>query len=134
MVIQCVLGVAIWNFFPSMVVRGQYGDMFGAVNALFSGLAFAGLIFALLLQQQELNLQREELRLTREELHSQTKTLAEQAKTSLRAAKINGYGALLQANVQLMTTLHGRKGGQVATTRTQELQQELEALLKEGDL
>ena len=25
--------------------RGQFGDMFGAVNALFSGLAFAGIIF-----------------------------------------------------------------------------------------
>lgn len=31
-------------------VRGQLGDMFGAVNSLFSGLAFAGLIVTLILQ------------------------------------------------------------------------------------
>lgn len=41
--------------------RGQFGDMFGAVNALFSGLAFAGLIITLILQKTELGLQRDEL-------------------------------------------------------------------------
>jgi Putative phage abortive infection protein len=46
---------------------GTFGDMFGAVNALFSGLAFACLIFATLMQRQELSLQREELKLAREE-------------------------------------------------------------------
>jgi hypothetical protein len=46
--------------------RGQFGDMFGGVNALFSGLAFAGVIYAILLQRRELALQREELRLSRE--------------------------------------------------------------------
>lgn len=34
--------------------RGTIGDMFGAVNALFSGLAFVGVIYALLLQHEEL--------------------------------------------------------------------------------
>src|SRR4051812_39554935 len=29
--------------------RGIFGDMFGAVNALFSGLAFAGIIFTIFL-------------------------------------------------------------------------------------
>lgn len=51
--------------------RGQFGDMFGAVNALFSGLAFAGLIITLILQRQELGLQREELEQTREEMKNQ---------------------------------------------------------------
>ena len=46
--------------------RGTFGDMFGAVNALFSGLAFAGLIATLLYQKEELKLQREELAQTRE--------------------------------------------------------------------
>ena len=48
--------------------RGTFGDMFGAVNALFSGLAFAGVIYTILLQRKELELQREELVATREEL------------------------------------------------------------------
>lgn len=33
---------------------GQFGDMFGAVNALFSGLAFAGLLFTIYLQRKEI--------------------------------------------------------------------------------
>ena len=39
---------------------GPFGDMFGAVNAWFSGLAFAGIIVAILMQRQELKAQREE--------------------------------------------------------------------------
>lgn len=48
--------------------RGQVGDLFGSVNALFSGLAFAGVVFAILLQRQELSLQRLELKETRLEM------------------------------------------------------------------
>jgi hypothetical protein len=38
--------------------RGNFGSMFGAANALFSGLALAGVINALYLQRTELRLQR----------------------------------------------------------------------------
>lgn len=47
---------------------GEFGDQFGGATALFSGLAFAGLIVTLLLQRQELALQRAELSMTRGEL------------------------------------------------------------------
>ena len=33
---------------------GTFGDMFGAINALFSGLAFAGLIHTIRLQQKQI--------------------------------------------------------------------------------
>lgn len=39
--------------------RGAFGDKFGAINALFSGLAFAGLITTVLLQRRELSETRE---------------------------------------------------------------------------
>jgi hypothetical protein len=58
--------------------RGQFGDMFGAVNALFSGLAFTGIIFTILLQREELQEQRRELRLTRKEFKQQNITLRQQ--------------------------------------------------------
>lgn len=45
---------------------GAFGDSFGALNALFSGLAFLGVILALILQKQELQAQREEIRNSRE--------------------------------------------------------------------
>jgi hypothetical protein len=48
--------------------RGTFGDSFGAINSLFSGLAFCGIIYTILLQRKELKLQREELVLTRNEL------------------------------------------------------------------
>jgi hypothetical protein len=49
--------------------RGSFGDMFGSINALFSGAALAGIIYTIFLQRRELQLQRRELELTRDELH-----------------------------------------------------------------
>lgn len=61
--------------------RGTFGDMFGGLNALFSGLAFVGIIFTIYMQRKEFELQREELGLTRETLESQRKELEVQNKT-----------------------------------------------------
>jgi hypothetical protein len=74
--------------------KGQFGDMFGSVNALFSGLAFAFLIYTIWLQREELKLQREELKLQREALELQVVELKRQAneleKTSdLQAKTLN---------------------------------------------
>lgn len=55
--------------------RGTFGDMFGSINALFSGMALAGIIITILLQSQELKYQREELRETRKEFKTQNETL-----------------------------------------------------------
>ena len=51
--------------------RGSFGDMFGAVNALFSGLALAGVVIAIILQSKELELQRRELEETKKEIKGQ---------------------------------------------------------------
>lgn len=51
---------------------GEFGDQFGAANALFAGLAFAGVIVAMRMQSKELELQREELEDTREVMKQQT--------------------------------------------------------------
>ena len=59
--------------------KGTFGDSFGAVNALFSGLALAGVIVAIWLQSQELKEQRKELELTRNVLKSQEAQLKEQS-------------------------------------------------------
>lgn len=64
---------------------GVFGDSFGPLTSLFSGLAFAGLIITILMQRDELSLQRQELNLTRnelvgqkEEMHNQNVTLKTQ--------------------------------------------------------
>ncbi len=58
--------------------RGQFGDLFGSVNSLFSGLAFAALIYTIYLQRQELALQRIELKLQRDEMVASRGELAAQ--------------------------------------------------------
>lgn len=51
--------------------RGSFGDMYGVVNALFSGLATGGVILAILLQRLDLKIQRQELRNSIEQLELQ---------------------------------------------------------------
>ncbi|WP_310620879.1 putative phage abortive infection protein [Flexibacterium corallicola] len=55
--------------------RGTFGDTFGAVNALFSGLALAGLCYAILLQQHELRITKKDARRTKQMLDEQTQHL-----------------------------------------------------------
>ena len=72
--------LSLIEWFPWWITneRGQFGDSFGTVNALFAGLAFAGVIFAIILQWQELGLQRQELKNTRAEIKGQKETLQKQ--------------------------------------------------------
>lgn len=60
---------------------GAFGDSFGLLTSLFSGLAFAGLIITIIMQKDELALQRQELSLTREELNGQRLEMMEQNAT-----------------------------------------------------
>jgi hypothetical protein len=55
------------------VQRGTYGDMFAAVNALFSGLAFAGVGYAIYAKRHEISIAKEELDRTKEIMEQQTK-------------------------------------------------------------
>jgi Putative phage abortive infection protein len=88
--------------------RGTFGDMFGAVNALFSGLAFSGLIFAIFLQREELKLQREELKLqrietaaTREEIKGQKEQAIAQNATLSQQTFENTLFQLLGHHVEI---------------------------------
>lgn len=69
--------VLLWVYLPAYMLTehngnlgdaGSHGDIYGAVNALFTALAFAFLIYTSLMQREELRLQRKDLKLTREEL------------------------------------------------------------------
>lgn len=51
--------------------RGLLGDQFGLINSLFSGLAFAGIVYSINIQKKELNLQRNELKESRKEFQQQ---------------------------------------------------------------
>lgn len=83
-----LLNLSMVFFIDDKDIRGTFGDQFGAVNALFSGLAFAGLIYTiilqrrdLVLQRKDLKLQRQELALTRHEMEQQTAEFEKQNET-----------------------------------------------------
>ncbi|WP_336164396.1 hypothetical protein [Acinetobacter sp. 85] len=59
---------------------GTFGDSFGALNTLFSGLAFSTLIITLFLQRKELQLQREEVQESNDIAKTQTRISNQQAK------------------------------------------------------
>jgi hypothetical protein len=80
-IIVSIVIIGLW-FFTYYILkdlepdeRGTFGDMFGSVNAIYSGLALAGIILTILLQRKELKLQREELGETRKEFETQNETL-----------------------------------------------------------
>ncbi|CAI3119490.1 hypothetical protein MWMV18_MWMV18_03222 [Acinetobacter calcoaceticus] len=54
-------GLPYLHTITNAATYGTFGDSFGALNTLFSGLAFATLIITLFLQRKELQLQREEV-------------------------------------------------------------------------
>lgn len=59
--------------------RGVYGDMFGAANSIFSGLAFAGVVYAIFLQRHEVEIAKEEIRRTKKILETQQELSKEQS-------------------------------------------------------
>lgn len=79
LVFSCFAIIAIWYLYPKAVgfmvggewvesdgyvyyqVRGLFGDQFGALSSLFSGLAFAGIIYTILLQRSDLISTRREV-------------------------------------------------------------------------
>lgn len=73
----CATYILIMDYcFPEdLEKRGQFGDMFGFLGALFSGLAFAGLIVTIRQQREDLKNQRDEIELQREDLKAQTEAL-----------------------------------------------------------
>jgi uncharacterized membrane protein YcjF (UPF0283 family) len=101
---QAIAGYLIYQSFGKWEERSSFGSMFGAVGTIFSGLAFAGVIYAILLQRRDLELQRNELEMTREELkrsamaqEKSEKALVEQAKMMELTAKLTALNFLAEA-------------------------------------
>jgi hypothetical protein len=75
--------------------RGQFGDLYGSINSLFSGLAFAGVIIAILLQRRELELQRRELRYARFERRASVAAQDEAQKALNKTIYANSFKVVL---------------------------------------
>lgn len=102
--IQVSAGLITYLLLDKWEDRANFGDMFGAINTFFSGLAFAGVIYAILLQRHDLKLQRKELEMTREELkraalaqEKSEQALVEQAKMMELTAKLTAVNFLAES-------------------------------------
>ena len=78
---------------------------FDRLNTLFSGFAFWGVIYAILLQKSELILQRRELTLTREELRGQKQQLEAQNLTLKQQRFENTFFSLLDLHNSLVNSM-----------------------------
>lgn len=97
--------LAIYFTMSSWENRGQFGDMFGALNTLFSGLAFAGIIYAIILQKKELVLQRKELKYTRDELKGQKEQLQAQNQTMEKQNFENSFFQMLRFHSDIVNNM-----------------------------
>lgn len=75
MLIMVLSFYIIFNNIGTWEHRGQFGDLFGAVNALFSGLAFAGLIITIRQQHKDLQLQRQAINQSKKDVNQQNETM-----------------------------------------------------------
>lgn len=101
-----IYGVAVVKVYPDPGSRGTFGDMFGALNALFAGLAFLGVVAAIYLQQIELRAQQVELRQAREAHEASARALEQQLKASESSARIQGLNLLIETTRKRLEGLH----------------------------
>ena len=144
-IVACLLlwlfsaGVTLW--FGDLNRAANFGDSFGAINALFSGVALALAVYALLLQQEQ-NAEFEKKTLA---------TMAQQAKTleiiqssllqQADVARINAMTYMIEREEQRIDTLkqwgqqnykndnHYAQGIKAATARIDAYQSEIKALI-----
>ena len=101
-VIWGISALLIMFFLSEWSERGTFGDLFGAVNALFSALAFAVLIYTIVLQREEIKQNREEIVLNRKELEKSgnlqrkaQEVLMRQVEQTHLSAKMNAMRTLV---------------------------------------
>jgi hypothetical protein len=97
--------------YPLRDTLGTFGDSFGALNTLFSGLAFSALVIALLMQKDDLGLQLRELTRSSNALDETAKAnqaAAEAAQEQLRLSAQAIERSESNARAQLVSTFRAR--------------------------
>ncbi len=100
--------ILVWGSYWIWVAPLITDSKFDPLNALFSGLAFWGVIYAILLQKSELALQRKELELTRGEVRGQKEQLEAQNLTMKQQRFENTFFSLLNLFVNLIDSMEIR--------------------------
>jgi hypothetical protein len=108
------MGMIFWLFYQGYIPlkganlseRGQFGDSFGVLNSLFTGLGFGGLVITLLLQQKQISYQESEIKFQRqsEQIKQYEETLF--LLMSMYAATLSEVSTE-KGNLQARTALRG---------------------------
>ncbi|WP_018998107.1 hypothetical protein [Hirschia maritima] len=93
--------------------RGTFGDMFGVSNAIFSGLALAGLIYAIIQQQEQLSIAREDLERTKSLSQEQSDHIRKQNELALKRDAESTFFQMLSTidTIEAGLKFHTRFGG-----------------------
>lgn len=89
---------------------GTFGDSFGALNTLFSGFAFAGIIISIFLQSKELTETRKEIKAQKEEFEKQTAVFNKQTFE-------NTFFQMLQQHNELIKSITNESNGETLNGR-----------------
>ncbi|TCF54964.1 hypothetical protein MCC10113_2098 [Bifidobacterium longum subsp. longum] len=99
--------LVVWLTWPisefSVAKSGTFGDSFGVITALFSGLAFAGIILTIMLQRQELTESREIFRIQRFE--GSFYRLLELYRKNLSEIRINGEDGVSYTGIDALNSV-----------------------------
>ncbi len=117
--------------------RGTFGDLFGGINSLFSGLALAGLLYTIISSKDDIDRQREEIELNRKELIKSRKTqekseraLEEQVNQMRISIKISGLKTLIDYHSSILLKKNiTQEKRDLATQKRKELIREIDILI-----
>ncbi|MBL4592054.1 MAG: hypothetical protein JKY96_08855 [Phycisphaerales bacterium] len=123
--------VVLWETIPKLTIQhydpeqktmtpGTYGDTFGSVNALFAGLAFAGLLWSIWQTNNELKIQKKIVLLQIKDQRDSKKTMESQSisqanlnlqlkaltSSTVKATKMDGLIALLHDTQMQITDIN----------------------------
>jgi hypothetical protein len=103
-----VYGYIVVSLLGGLDNCGVFGDMFGGIAALFSGLAFGGMIWAIILQTKELELQRKELEASRVAQARTAEAQEDLVEKQHVTARIQGMAAIVQGRYQYAAAYGGQ--------------------------
>jgi uncharacterized membrane protein len=97
--IQVIYGLVLWRTIPQAINRGVFGDAFGALNTLFTGLVVPGALIAIYIQMRDSRESRMEQEETLKATQRQVELLQAQVDRQERRDRVNaGPFFLLRSN------------------------------------
>jgi hypothetical protein len=90
--------------------RSEFGQAFGAINALFAGLAYAGLIITIFLQTRQLSIQSRQLEHAHDELVEQRRRIESQTRMLARQQFEGTFFQLLTFHHDTVDSLNVQEG------------------------